>query len=136
MITIFMGPQVTKMMKEEQAACESGRNFEGDKAHSEYEDEGLIISPDAVFEDDDDHSQAFLGLVRRLVLTSTKKSEDNQRHNIFQTRCKINQDVFNVIIDGGSSENIISRDIVTRLKLRPTKHPKPYKIGWIKAVER
>nr|GEV05564.1 transposon TX1 [Tanacetum cinerariifolium] len=47
---------------------------------------------------------------------------------------KINQDVFNVIVDGRSNENIISRDIVTRLKLTPKKHPKPYKIGWIKAV--
>nr|GEU97702.1 RNA-directed DNA polymerase, eukaryota [Tanacetum cinerariifolium] len=75
---------------------------ERDKAHSESEDEGLIISPNAVFEDDDDHSEAFLGLVRRLVLTSTKKIENSQRHNIFQTRCKINQDVFNVIVDGGS----------------------------------
>ncbi|GJU27062.1 hypothetical protein Tco_1165683 [Tanacetum coccineum] len=88
-----------------------------DKAHSESEDEGLIISYDAIFEDDDDHSEAFLGLVRRLVLTNTKKSEDSQRHNIFQTWCKINQDVFNVIIDGGSSENVISRDLVTRRKL-------------------
>ncbi|GJT48599.1 putative receptor protein kinase ZmPK1 [Tanacetum coccineum] len=34
----------------------------------------------------------------------------------------------------GSSENIISRDIVTRLKLRPKKHPKSYKIEWIKVV--
>ncbi|GJU96617.1 hypothetical protein Tco_1321373 [Tanacetum coccineum] len=68
---------------------------ESDKAHSESEDEGLIISPNVVFEDGDDHSAAFLG----------------------------------------SSENIISRDIVTRLKLTPTKHTKPYKIGWIKAVE-
>ncbi|GKE27703.1 hypothetical protein Tco_1443087 [Tanacetum coccineum] len=32
---------------------------EGDKAHSEFEDEGLIISPDAVFEDDDDFNEAF-----------------------------------------------------------------------------
>ncbi|GJV89996.1 putative receptor protein kinase ZmPK1 [Tanacetum coccineum] len=46
----------------------------------------------------------------------------------------INQDAFNVIIDGGSSKNIISRDIVTRLKLTPKKHQKPYKIGWIKVV--
>ncbi|GKF47331.1 RNA-directed DNA polymerase, partial [Tanacetum coccineum] len=58
---------------------------EGDKAHSEFKDEGLIISPIVVFEDDDDHSEAFLGLVRRLVLTSTKKSEDSQRHNILNT---------------------------------------------------
>ncbi|GJR89055.1 putative ty3-gypsy-like retroelement pol polyprotein [Tanacetum coccineum] len=42
--------------------------------------------------------------------------------------------VVNVIIDGGSSKNIISRDIVSRLKLAPWKHPTPYKIGWIKAV--
>ncbi|GJS49477.1 putative receptor protein kinase ZmPK1 [Tanacetum coccineum] len=76
---------------------------EGDKAHSESKDEGLIISPNAVFEDDDDHSEAFL-------------------------------DVFNVIVDGGSSENIISWDIVTRLKLTPKKHLKPYKISWIKVV--
>ncbi|GKA49627.1 RNA-directed DNA polymerase, eukaryota [Tanacetum coccineum] len=107
---------------------------EGDKTHNESEDEGLIISPDVVFEDDDDHSESFLGLVRRLVLTSTKKSKDGQRHNIFQTRCKINQYVFNVIIDEGSSENIISWDIATHLKLTPKKHPKPYKLGWIKAI--
>ncbi|GJS50152.1 gag-pol polyprotein-like protein [Tanacetum coccineum] len=52
---------------------------EGDKAHSESEDEGIIISPNVVFEDDDDdHSEAFLGLVRRLVLASTKKSENGR----------------------------------------------------------
>ncbi|GJR74189.1 RNA-directed DNA polymerase [Tanacetum coccineum] len=49
---------------------------EGDKAHSESKDDGIIISPNAVFEDDDHHSEAFLGLVRRLVLVSTKKGED------------------------------------------------------------
>nr|GEW90556.1 hypothetical protein [Tanacetum cinerariifolium] len=70
----------------------------------------------------------------KMKQVSTKKIEDNQRYNIFQTCCKINQDVFNVIVDGGSSENIISRDIVTRLKLTPKKSPKPYKIGWIKAI--
>nr|GEX28138.1 reverse transcriptase domain-containing protein [Tanacetum cinerariifolium] len=35
---------------------------EGDKAHSESDDDGLIISPDVVFEDDDDHNEAYLGL--------------------------------------------------------------------------
>ncbi|GKA79408.1 hypothetical protein Tco_0786004, partial [Tanacetum coccineum] len=35
---------------------------EGDKAHSESKDEGFIISPNAVFEDDDDHSEAFLAV--------------------------------------------------------------------------
>nr|GEX37757.1 hypothetical protein [Tanacetum cinerariifolium] len=49
---------------------------EGDKMHSGYEDEGLIISPNAVFEDNDDHSKAFIGLVRRLVLRKVKKVND------------------------------------------------------------
>ncbi|GJU26714.1 hypothetical protein Tco_1165335 [Tanacetum coccineum] len=35
---------------------------EGDKAHSESEDEGIIISLNVVFEDDDDHSEAFLAV--------------------------------------------------------------------------
>nr|GFC66584.1 hypothetical protein [Tanacetum cinerariifolium] len=105
-----------------------------DKAHSKSKDEGLIISTNDVFKDNDDHSEAFLGLVRQLVFTSTKKSKDSQRHNIFPTWCKINQDVFNVIVDEESSENIIPCNIMTRLKLTPKKHPKPYKIGWIKVV--
>nr|GEY61911.1 RNA-directed DNA polymerase [Tanacetum cinerariifolium] len=38
---------------------------EGDKAHSKFEDEGLVISHNVVFEDDDDddHSEAFVVLV-------------------------------------------------------------------------
>jgi hypothetical protein len=40
--------------------------------------------------------------------------------------------VCDVIIDSGSSENIISRTMVTKLGLKTEKHPSPYKIGWIK----
>ncbi|GJW58895.1 methyltransferase-like protein 22 isoform X2 [Tanacetum coccineum] len=58
--------------------------------------------------------------------------EEDDEHEAYSY--VINQDVVNVIIDGGSSENIISRDIISRLKLAPRKHLTPYKIGWIKAV--
>ncbi|GJU74079.1 transposon ty3-I gag-pol polyprotein [Tanacetum coccineum] len=47
-----------------------------------------------------------------LMLATPKKSENTQWHNILRTQCRINHDVVNVIIDGGSSENIISRDII------------------------
>nr|GEW25589.1 hypothetical protein [Tanacetum cinerariifolium] len=84
-------------------------------------------------------------MFKKLDLTIEARNDVNQariitRDNldgggiIFQTRCKINQDVFNVIIDKGSSENIISWDVVARLKLIPKKHSKPYNIGWIKSV--
>ncbi|XP_071688790.1 uncharacterized protein [Rutidosis leptorrhynchoides] len=101
-----------------------------------HEDNQYFIGPNDVDnEEEEEHDdEGYSYVVRRLVLASPKTIEDSQRLNIFRTRCKINQDIVNVIIDGGSSENIISRDIVTRLKLTPRKHPTPYKIGWIKAV--
>ncbi|GKF37344.1 hypothetical protein Tco_0114102, partial [Tanacetum coccineum] len=55
--------------------------------------------------------------------------------NMFLMRKRINQVIVNVIIDGGSSENIISRDIVSRLKLASQKHLTPYKAGWIKSLD-
>jgi hypothetical protein len=37
-----------------------------------------------------------------------------------------------VIIDGGSRENLVSKEMVSKLGLKTEKHPAPYKIGWIK----
>nr|GEW20389.1 transposase, MuDR, MULE transposase domain protein [Tanacetum cinerariifolium] len=46
---------------------------EGDKVHSESEDEGLIISPNTILEDDDDHSKAFLSNIdEKLTLVDDK----------------------------------------------------------------
>ena len=39
-----------------------------------------------------------------------------------------------MIIDGGSSENIVSWEVVDKLQLRTEKYPSPYTIGWIKSV--
>lgn len=39
-----------------------------------------------------------------------------------------------MIIDSGSIENIVSHTIVDQLKLATVKHPRPYKIGWIKSI--
>ena len=43
----------------------------------------------------------------------THKQEDNtQRHQLFRTRCTINNKLFQLIIDSGSFENIIGREVV------------------------
>ena len=44
--------------------------------------------------------------------------------------------VFELIIDSGSCDNIIKREVVKQLQLPVEKHLNPYTIGWIKAAER
>ncbi|GJU03260.1 transposon ty3-I gag-pol polyprotein [Tanacetum coccineum] len=80
-----------------------------------------------------DEYSSRLCVIRRIML-APKLVEKSQRHNLFRTRCVIHQRVFDVIIDSGSTENIVSRDIVQRLKIPIEKHPNPYRIGWIKSV--
>ncbi|KAI4364698.1 hypothetical protein MLD38_020754 [Melastoma candidum] len=46
-------------------------------------------------------------------------------------RCTISNRIFEVIIDRGSCENIISRSLVNTLKLPVEKYPEPYSIIWI-----
>nr|GEW34714.1 hypothetical protein [Tanacetum cinerariifolium]GEW35971.1 hypothetical protein [Tanacetum cinerariifolium] len=68
------------------------------------------------------------------IFLASKVTDSSQRHNLFKTRCIIFQKVFNVIIDNRSTENIISRDIVQRLRLPTEKQLNPYRVGWIKSV--
>lgn len=44
----------------------------------------------------------------------------------------MNKWVCEVIIDNGSSENIVSKAMVAKLSLQIEKHLSPYKISWIK----
>lgn len=44
-----------------------------------------------------------------------KKEKDPQGHNIFKTRCTINQIVCDLIIDSVSSENIVSKTMVGKM---------------------
>lgn len=43
--------------------------------------------------------------------------------------------LFDLIIDSGGCENIIGQKTVKKLRLTIKKHPNPYIIGWIKAVD-
>lgn len=63
---------------------------------------------------------------------SSKQNEHPQRHSIFKTRCTVRGKVCDLIIDSGSTENIVSRSMVKKLGLETEWHPSPYKIGWIK----
>ena len=73
--------------------------------------------------------------MKKLMLEH-KREKNTQRHQLFRTRCTINNKLFQLIIDSGSFENIISREAVKELKLPIEKHPHPYTIGWIKMAEK
>ncbi|GJU39384.1 hypothetical protein Tco_1192341 [Tanacetum coccineum] len=66
-------------------------------------------------------------VVRKALKAEQTIKKQGTSSSMYKTKTDTNQ-------SSRSSENIISRDIVTRLKLTPKKHPEPYKIGWIKAV--
>ena len=69
-------------------------------------------------------------VVRRIMYVP-RKAEHPQRRKVFRTRCTIDGKVCDVIIDGVSTDNIISLKAVKKLGLRTEPHPNPYHISWI-----
>lgn len=51
--------------------------------------------------------------------------------NIFHTRCTSKGKVYNVIIDGGNFDNVMSPKMVEKLGIKAYKHPCPYKLYWL-----
>ena len=51
-------------------------------------------------------------LIRRNFHATPRIKPNDQRENIFQTKCKIKNKVCDLIIDGGSETNCISKDLV------------------------
>ncbi|KAG5235570.1 Integrase [Salix suchowensis] len=72
-------------------------------------------------------------LVIRLSLNMQIKEDDvdQQRENIFHTRCHIQNKVCSMIIDGGSCVNVASDTLVKKLNLSCIKHTRPYRLQWL-----
>ncbi|KAJ0010646.1 hypothetical protein Pint_33371 [Pistacia integerrima] len=61
-----------------------------------------------------------------------EEEEDWRRRSIFRTRVVCGGKVCDLVIDGGSMENIISKEAVDKLKLLTITHAHPYKVAWLK----
>jgi len=70
-------------------------------------------------------------VVRRVLSTQFVAAEQGQRHNLFQSRCKVKGQVCHFIIDGGSCNNIVSALLVEKLGLQTRRHPHPYHMQWL-----
>jgi hypothetical protein len=69
-------------------------------------------------------------IVQRVLSAQPQTSEQQQRHNLFQTFFVIKNRRARVIIDGGSCNNLVSSDLVKKLSLPTRPRPHPYHIQW------
>ena len=71
-------------------------------------------------------------MMRKILLKMEKEMEEPiQRISLFRTACKVKDRVCKVIIDSGSTDNLVSMKMVGKLELNKTTHPNPYKVSWL-----
>eukprot|EP00253_Pinus_taeda_P013925 PITA_13925 len=71
-------------------------------------------------------------LLNKILLKPTKEaSEPTQRKSLFRTVCKSHGKCCKVIIDSGSTDNLVATEMVEKLGLKRLKHPTPYKVSWL-----
>jgi hypothetical protein len=88
--------------------------------------------PEDACDNDVEYSVEGDSLVARRALSAQVKEDDveQERENIFHTRCHINNKVCSMIIDGGRCTNVATT-LVEKLNLPTLKHPRPYKLQWL-----
>jgi hypothetical protein len=65
-------------------------------------------------------------------LTPEKEVESSvQRTKLFQIACKTKDRVCKVIVDSGSTNNLISIEMVEKIELEMIDHPSPYRVSWL-----
>ncbi|XP_016191799.1 uncharacterized protein LOC107632644 [Arachis ipaensis] len=73
-------------------------------------------------------------VTRRILNVQAKDDRLEQRENIFHTKVLLGGKVGLMIIDAGSHTNVASSTLITKLGLKCTKHPNPYKLEWLSDV--
>jgi hypothetical protein len=71
-------------------------------------------------------------MMRKVLLKPEKEPEEPvQRTSLFKTVCKAKDRVCKVIIDSGSTDNLVSTEMADKLELKTTAHPNSYKVSWL-----
>ena len=66
-----------------------------------------------------------------LLKPEKEQAEPTQRKYLFETMCKVQGKWCKMVIDSGSTNNIVSTEMVEKLSLNKTKNPVPYKVSWL-----
>lgn len=70
-------------------------------------------------------------MMRRIILKIPQAQEPPQRKSLFRTTCRSHGKICKVIVDSGSTENIVSVEMVDKLKMKRLPHLTPYKVSWL-----
>jgi len=95
----------------------------------EEDDRGicLVEEQEEVIEEADEGE--LLVLIR--PLSNLKGAKEEQRENIFHSRCMVQGKVCSLIIDKESCVNVALLSMVKKLNLQATAHPQHYNIQWL-----
>jgi hypothetical protein len=76
-------------------------------------------------------------MMKKFLLKQEPKTENpTQRNNLFRTACKMKDRVCKVIIGSGSTDNLVSTEMVENLEQETTTHSTPYKVSWLQKGHR
>ncbi|XP_074305690.1 uncharacterized protein LOC141640910 [Silene latifolia] len=70
-------------------------------------------------------------VLRRMLHSMVEPVVIEQRDQIFHTKCQVGDKWYSVIVDGGSCTNVAATELVEKLALETTPHPKPYTLHWL-----
>jgi hypothetical protein len=81
----------------------------------------------------EEETEEGISLIMRKVLIKPEKEEREivQRNSLFRTACKTRDRVCKVIINNGSTDNMVSTELVEKLKLETTAHTSLYMVSWL-----
>ncbi|PON66620.1 hypothetical protein PanWU01x14_108620 [Parasponia andersonii] len=77
------------------------------------------------YEEDNEIYYASHVSVMRCILSTPTPTEAWKRTNIFHTSVPLNGDTYKLVIDGGSTMNVVSQAAIARFNLKPEPHPHP-----------
>ena len=92
-----------------------------------------LVEKIAAYDDEYVEEGNSISLITRRVLNVQIKEEkfEDQRENLFHTRCLVKGNPWSLVIDSGSCTNVVSSFLVKRLQLSVHPHPKPYELHWL-----
>nr|GEW55176.1 putative reverse transcriptase domain-containing protein [Tanacetum cinerariifolium] len=103
--------------------AEHAPKYDSDRDELVYKDEEVCL-----------HDVGESLVIQRALNVDASKTDNDLwlRNNIFHTKCTSKGKVCNMIIDGGSCENLVSTYMVQKLGLKEDDHPEPYQLTWLK----